>query len=375
MIIRTQKRPGVTLIEVLVATGILAIGIISIMALFPIGAVSMVRAINQNRASDHAANSDAMLRYYWKQAWIDPNGGGVRSSNDAYAASFIMPANVGEDMIPLLDRRRPFNFANPPDISANSSQPSFPVLIDPIGYRTQGNFGPANTFYVGGQALLPARCSLATAEADTLFPSRTRVRVTTLLDDMTFDNNGEPSAASGQLERAGRYNVAWMIQRPKNNIPHEVHVRVLVFAGRSPTDTPSSEQFMPATAYNYFDGVDPKPNSITIPLNGQPKPAIRKGSWVAFTVALQPRGGGTPIPGFDFYRVSAITDDSSTRISVEFEQPLRSYTSFDFAGGYNYDIVSNTAVPGALTGAVVVFDNLIEVFDRGIMSATGISGR
>ena len=76
---RSPRRPGVTLMEVLIATGILATGTLAIMALFPIGAVSMARAINQNRSADHAANSDAVFRVYWKNAWIDvQNGGGLR---------------------------------------------------------------------------------------------------------------------------------------------------------------------------------------------------------------------------------------------------------------------------------------------------------
>src|SRR5262245_31207689 len=100
MILRNARRPGVTLMEVLIATGILAIGMLAIMALFPIGAVSMARAINQNRAADHAAASDAMFRFYWKKAWLDPNGGGVRGSTlEAYFAS-------GEESIVALDRVR-----------------------------------------------------------------------------------------------------------------------------------------------------------------------------------------------------------------------------------------------------------------------------
>src|SRR4051812_32631282 len=75
MIRQTARRPGVTLMEVLIAMGILAVGMLAIMALFPIGAVSMARAINQNRAADHAAASDAMFRYMWKKAWLDSNGG------------------------------------------------------------------------------------------------------------------------------------------------------------------------------------------------------------------------------------------------------------------------------------------------------------
>ena len=68
---RTPRRPGTTLMEVMIAMAILSIGLLAIMALFPIGAVNMARAINQNRAAEHATNSDALFRYYWKQAWLD----------------------------------------------------------------------------------------------------------------------------------------------------------------------------------------------------------------------------------------------------------------------------------------------------------------
>ena len=61
---RRPRRAGVTLMEVMIATAILGIGALAIMALFPIGAVNMARAINQNRAADHAQNCDAIFRLY-----------------------------------------------------------------------------------------------------------------------------------------------------------------------------------------------------------------------------------------------------------------------------------------------------------------------
>src|SRR5262245_41387761 len=65
----TARRPAVTLMEVLSATGILAVAMIAILALFPIGVINMARAINQDRAATHAVNSDELMRMYWKEAW------------------------------------------------------------------------------------------------------------------------------------------------------------------------------------------------------------------------------------------------------------------------------------------------------------------
>ncbi len=376
MIRQTEKRPGVTLMEVLIAIGILAVGMLAIMALFPIGAVSMARAINQNRAADHAANSDAMFRYYWKKAWIDPNGGSVRSSAyEAYGYSLNTYPATGEEMIPLLDRKQPIvptnviNNAPPPDISPSSTQPSYPVLIDPIGHHTQVSIALANQLYVAGSGNLPARSTLAAAET---MPFLSVIRTTTMLDDMSWDINGEPANNTGQLDRGGRYNCAWLIQRPKNNVPHEVHLYVLVYGGRSPTDTPSAETTFTGTVYNYIDGVDPKPNSVTIAANAQSTPNVRRGGWVAFSVLIRPTALGNvptvPYPAFDFYRIAAVTDDISTNgtMTLEFEQPLRTYSTTSFGGQYN---------GGTLTGTLVVLDNLLEVFDRGMVSAQAISGR
>jgi hypothetical protein len=345
---------------------------LAILALFPIGAVSMARAINQNRAADHASNSDAVLRYYWKNAWIDRQyGGGVRNSTlEAYAAS-------GEEMLVLLERRPGYNLANSPDILATSQQPSFVVVVDPIGYQTQQSFGPANRLNIGGQPTLPARSTLFAAEADVAKPYRTRARLTTLLDDMSWDKNGEPANLTGQLERGGRYNVAWVIQRPRNSTPHEVKVTVLVYAGRSPTDTPSSETTFAAHTLNYDPNAEPKPNTINVPLGGQSTPNVRKGGWVGFSLNCWPHPhppqvpAGVQYPTLDFYRVSAVTEDPGNggQIILEFEQPLRSY-----------DVTTLTGYQGPanghrLDGTVIFFDNLVEVFDRGTMSAQAITGR
>jgi prepilin-type N-terminal cleavage/methylation domain-containing protein len=371
MIRQTVRRPGVTLMEVLIAIGILSIGMLAILALFPIGAVSMARAINQNRAADQAAASDAMFRFYWKKAWLDPNGGGVRTTGwEAGLAS-------GEDSIWMLDHNSPVPMwqasaalsYGPGDIPMNSSQPSFVVCVDPVGCRTQTG---ASQFYVGGLASMPKRSSLAVAKADPL--PRTTIRVTTLLDDLSWDVSGEPSAQAGQLDRGGRYNVSWLIQRPKNNVPHEVRLFVMVYGGRSPTDTPSLETLYPGAVSNYIPNVDPKPNSITVQ-NVQSMPNIRRGSWVGMTMPVMPQTTppapqAIPYQVLDFYRVAGVTDDiaNTQTITLELEEPLRTYdvNSLVPLAGYNN---------GNFACSVIFFDNLLEVFDRGIVSAQGISGR
>jgi hypothetical protein len=364
---RTQRRPGVTLMEVLAATGIMAVGMIAIMALFPIGAVNMARAINQSRSSDHGANSDAMFRYYWKKAWLDPNGGGLRQLDTVVLPgpppTPVLGARDIEPMMIWLD-----SVGNPPVrvISPQATQPSFQVLVDPIGYRTQP--APANQVVGGVPPVnfppppgfpplypLPVRTTLTAAQADGL--PRSTVRMTTLLDDMSYFD-AEPSTKTGQIDRGGRYNVSWLIQRPKNNVPQEVNLTVLVFAGRSPTDTPSNEYVIPVAATT---GV--KDLTVNYQAAGYDRPPLRKGGWMAHSYMTIPRAAGavppTPITMMSFYRVAGVNDDTPGVLLLDLETPIK---------------YSDTGpVPG--TEYVVVFDNLMEVFDRGVVSASGISGR
>jgi prepilin-type N-terminal cleavage/methylation domain-containing protein len=367
MILRTARRPGVTLMEVLIAIGILAVGLLALMPLFLVGSVSMARSLNQNRAADHAAASDAAFRFNWKKTWIDvANGGGVRTPDQAYAFS-------GEPMLLWLDRPYSNPPAQTPTINASfSAQPSFVVLVDPVGSHTQTG---SNANFVAGISSL-TRTTMVPAE--TALP-RSLVKATTLLDDMSWDLDGEPANYTGQLERGGRYNCAWLIQRPKNNIPHEVRLFVLVYAGRSPTDTPSQESAFTGQVSGYAGDVDPKPNTIVVSLmvNGQTQsmPNIRRGGWVGFSVPITPPGG-VPYSTLDFYRVAAITDNSANAanptITLELEQPLRSYQVPTATSPTN---TISTFNGGTFTGTVIFFDNLYEVFDRGITSAQAISGR
>jgi Prokaryotic N-terminal methylation motif len=397
-----RRRPGATLMEVLIAIMILSIGMLAIMALFPIGAVNMARAINQDRGTTHGVNSDSMFRYYWAQAWNDPNTGGIRpSSDEAYGYS-------QEPMIYLLNHH-----ANYPTISPTASQPGFPVLVDPVGWQTNVPGSP-NQYFVAGLPSMPMRTTLRRCinvnngyplpwspfppvppypynvpllpppvtypgpppleippgvPPNPPYPSqiRTTIRLTTLLDDMTFDNAGQPAVPAGQVERGGRYNVAWLIQRPRNDKPDEVVLKVLVYGGRSPTDTPS-----PETAYALVAAAQPGQKLIQLDITGKAMPNLRHGGWIALCRpipvldpnTLQP--AGTTYPSIEFYRVAAVNDETPNVLTVETESPVKSEGPLPPLGQYGG--------PGQPVVAVV-FENLLEVFERGVLTASGGTGR
>ena len=381
MVTTRKHRSGTTLMEVLIATMILSVGLVAIMALFPIGALNFARAINQDRSATHGVNSDAMFRFYWKSAWVerDSNFAPTGTSHSTTAAAYDQSL---EPMLLLLDAHpgygplSPGNFTDP----GNSGDPSFPVMVDPIGLQTKSGFEQA---YVGGNMALPVRTTLRTAISG--FPSRLYltpdstppgsmnpaapyfpyppapahfsdirkgIRLTTLLDDITFDANANvDTAATLQVERAGRYNVAWLLRRERNNVKQEVHIHVLVYGGRAATDVPS-----PETAFqNSTTG--PGQKTIQVPLGGQAPPNLRKGGWIAFSHLVTPVFGASS-PTLDFYRVVGVNDETPGMLLVEIE------TSIKVEGPAN-----------SYSGYAIVFDNLLEVFDRGLVSSSGVTGQ
>src|SRR4051794_12179863 len=55
-----KRRSGITLIEVLVAIFVMALGMIALLTLFPIGALQMAQSIQDERAAQCAANANAI---------------------------------------------------------------------------------------------------------------------------------------------------------------------------------------------------------------------------------------------------------------------------------------------------------------------------
>src|SRR5262245_57590124 len=61
------QRTAPTLVEVLISIFIMALGLMALLTLFPLGAVQMARAIQDDRAATLANNSAAYFRWYWKK--------------------------------------------------------------------------------------------------------------------------------------------------------------------------------------------------------------------------------------------------------------------------------------------------------------------
>jgi len=344
--IRRTCRPGVTLMEAIVAILIMAVGLLSLLALFPVGAMQMAQAFKDERAAQLAANADHTFRLYWKNAWMDPNTGTMRAELGPPGADTVF---FREPWLQWLDQPQPPG-ATP--IPPNATTPSYALYMDPIGWSTQG----ANQASVAG---LPPNTLLGFVPRGTMNGLQTgppimRIRMCSLLDDITFGRDGAPDMSNGAVDRAGKYNCAWLFQRPRNSVRGEVNLHVVVYQSRAPADVAAKEVPYPlpgGTATTIIPGT----SSVTIDTTTQGRPPLRKGGWILITGTPAVGTPPTPLPIAEFYRVVGFAD-AGNLLRIDLQTPIRNS--------------AGVAVGGSYSGTVIVLDNVAEVFDRGTISAT-----
>ena len=367
-----MRRPGITLLEVLSAIFIAGIGLLSLLTLFPLGALKMLESVNDDRAAQAGGNAKAIA-----------NAVVMRQDPDVQAAMLnqVIPSTGTGPLFPAI----------PSPVPADG--PGLPVLVDPIGvlaYTGQGLWPTwaGGTQYVvprvRGQWLRPLNgVSLTTADY---------IRWCTLLDDINFSTNNDQGATVatnsvypgsamnppawaggiGQVERIPRFTYAWMMRMPRAASPNVVDVSVLVFAGRSLDFVGFSSQEGAYTAV-----FNAPANTVAIYPNATAgttaPPDLRRGQWILDT-SLAPPSATAPLSvrGF-FYRVVSVSDpavdaNGNPYVTAEVQTPLRGWTTPDPA----FQIYppqpgfppSSIPTVGQL-GSVLVFDNLLEVFDDG----------
>jgi len=383
---RTTNRRAVTLTEVL-------IGLMAILSLFPLGAAQMAQALQDQRASEAATMASAFARNMWKQACdADANDAQMKfraadgSPYSPYGGSywdkqFIMAMDDPNSGLPTSMKitamqAMPKNGAAPVASAPNPTGPSYPVLVDPIGWQANQsvNAGLPNwvgymtaapqAWYVPRRTLYMKDPTVATPPAQwiplgagsipgmggTLAPSLIRiVKQFSLMDDMTFGPAGTPvSGASAPVERQGRYSWAFMFRRSNNADRTAVDITTIMYSGRS-IDVASQETayagtiaFPTATA-----GVTPMTKTVVLTYSN-PKPAIRRGGWILD--ATMADASGHPEPQGIFYRVVNVDDSTPGSLVLELQTPIVGK--------------SNPSVPQTTQRTIVVMDKVIEVFTK-----------
>ncbi len=310
-----MRRPAATLVEVLVALFLMGLGLLTLLTLFPLGALTMAQAIQDNWAAQAAANARALAnaRAFHRDPFVD---------GSAYGLDLF--ADPGNGLPP-----------------ADPEGPSYPVFVDPFGYYL--GWGTVGNVHGG----IPRR---SVAHLETLDDPWQKYQLTlrsfVLQDDMKFhqsrQNAGLPCPPDGLVERYGQFSWAYLLRRPRTAEESVVDMEVVVYSGRN-LQLPLGESVYWGVSF------DPSTTLVQVDYSGGEKPDVRKGGWVldATLTAIGANSGtpGKPDPHGFFYRVVGVSDVSPTVVALELQNKPRKATGPE--------------------GVLIVLDNVIEVFDKG----------
>lgn len=322
------RRPGVTLIEVLVAIFVASIGLLALMALFPVGALSMRQALKDGRCAQTAANAFALFK----------------------------AMNIGQNITSVTTD--PFNDAvSGPGLGSRpatgASGIGYPVYIDPLG----ANIKLVSTNPSACLPVYPAGTYPFILRSGVKFPNIGQIssiglflKWFSLLDDIEFDPTAMGQPGSAGVMRDPRYTFAYMVRRPYAGNPNCLDVTIVVYAGRSISPTMGSTEEVACNRAQFIAGS----TTVTVPYDGpgELRPGIKPGGWILDATMPQILPGGqldtSVVPQGYFYRVVDVID-GGTSLTLELQSPAR-----------------QTAGPAQ--GMLIYLDNVAEVFEKGTVS-------
>jgi type II secretory pathway pseudopilin PulG len=329
------RRSGATLLEVLVAIFVMGIGMLALLTLFPLGALRMAKAIQDDRCAQAGANAQAMSVFANLR-----NEPGLQ--NPANAAT--LPAD-------------PFGypFANPsPNVNpASADGPSYPVFVDPLGWMN--SFGTPYQTNLGGGSLIARRSVSFAATPKAAF------QWFTLLDDIDFENAlpgaGANSAAGTPrlilpvppnnpvFARDIRYSYAFLCQRPRYADATVVDTAIVVYNQRATAAVGgvSLREYVYSNS-TYFTNN----NTVQINYGANVPPPVRSGDWILDASPVFSGANVVSAHG-NFYRVVGVTDLGGNVVELEVETPLR----------------GTFGPTNAPNGTAIVLEGVAEVFTKG----------
>jgi prepilin-type N-terminal cleavage/methylation domain-containing protein len=343
---RPARRRGVTLLEVLITIFILAIGLLALLVLFPLGALEMGRALKDDRCASSAALADAI----------------------AQAQNIRTDTFVTSDATVLNSFTNPFSMMVPSTtgmtLPATPNTPSYGVYVDPWGYLVDGpgtatgeflgqwppppTAGPLTTPGIRRRSITLMNWSARPGSPSSLTTAEC-YRWCTLLDDIYFKNDGTPDLTTGGIQRGCRYTWAWLVRQATAGVPSPAQVYIIVYQDRDTTTSPGDKTTYPVVPGTGVSGS----NTVTLDYStlGTPPP-MKVGRWILDTTQwnVSPYGDPVtkngPVPGY-FYRVVNYSDDSTTmHMQLDLETHLQN--------------------PAGLSAqAIVVMENVAEVIYKG----------
>jgi hypothetical protein len=352
------RRPAITLIEALMAIFVMAIGLLALLTLFPLGAMQMGQALQNQRATETANNAVALFK-------------GLQLGNDT---TVLQPGIYNGIPFPgtVPAAFQNYNMGALPTISSGSS---YPLYVDPYyvandvgAFPIQQVVGYANGVAgAGGIVSIRRRTVQNPVINNPAGPQLSAARWCTLQDDVSFADNGLPadlgnpaaSPAGGPsanpIQREGRYSFAYMLRRlnaSNGDLPPDL--TVVVYAGRNPQPDPTTNAPIGESPFN---GIFRDDRTVDVLINANSVlPSLRRGSWI-LDGRLDPTAVGVP-QGY-FYRVTEAVN-MGDRMRVQVQSP----TGGIVTGPTLTNLFNGNAA--SATGTVFVMDNVVEVFQKGI---------
>ncbi len=326
------RRPGLSLTEVLVTLFVVAIGLISLMTLFPVGAMQMGQALKDDRIRQTANQADGITRIWWQTEVVEQQATG---NEDNFWKTLDNPNYPAAP-----------SAAQP--LRAPDGNPSYAVFLDPIGWQARIGFPVRQNWMAFTAGALPRRSARPLAASLPL-----TIRACSLLDDITFMTSSQGALQPGQPDtisvpntvvREGAYNWCAVVQRPVNSNRYTADLKILVFqtkglyGGHIPGLDQTGSEVLYSIANTLLNSANGGNTQVVLNVSSA-NFGLRSGSWIL---------DGTNATTANFYRIQSITDNGPASCILELDTPLKSTAS-----------------------QIYTLKGLADVFDRPQLTASG----
>jgi hypothetical protein len=345
---KNETRAGATLVEVLISIFIMAIGMLALLSLFPLGAIRMGQVMQDNRSKQTGDNAWALAT-----ATDMPFDSQVAGSSGGLNDYYQNPDPGGATGL----------------LRANPGDWSHPVFIDGMGYYTAAGAGLPQDWLTGVAGLRRRAPGFVSSVA-------TSAKWFGGLDDIIFDTNGTaqlvaPSAFRQNID----YSTAYLCKRPRAGDPTLVYVSVVVYRNRPLVLIGGA---LSETAYT-ADVDLVKGNVIRVSAAANPNvnpsiPNVKIGDWLLDATPMFVYNTANPPQKIyqsnvaTFYRVTSINDSfdpiaKAPFTEYEVHQQIRGYPP-----GYPFGAnpPPGMYVPSS-PNTIIVLDGVVEVFEKGLV--------
>ena len=267
------RRPALTLMEVLITMLIMAVGMLALLVLFPVGAMSMAQALEDDRCASAAS----------------------------MAEHHAIAMNVRTDPL-VLTAFATTGSALPPGYMG----PSYPVFVDP--YAVLNGLTQLSSVTSSGQGIVGPSSVIQRTTVSYAPTSQLIDRWFSLPNDTTFTSAGIPDLSSGFVDRGREYTWAYMVNSSKRGF-RKRSMSLLSFTANGQPRSLTQETTYAATG---LQGT----NTITLgTVAGQ---TFKRGTWLLDMTPV----GTALIPAAQFYRVINVSANGNGTTTMDVQSNL-----------------------------------------------------